>query len=284
MDHNILLSKLQSMGITGQLLACLEAYLADRQQLVSIHGEFSGLLPVTSGVPQGSLLGPLLFSVYINDLPDSVHLTKPLLFADDSKCLGTVRDRQISSPSDLQLDLDSLSLWSLTNRIAFNGAKCVLLSFPHGSAPPSHFISGVEIPLVNSTRDLGVLITDTLSWSDHIHLITSKAYKMLGLIRRSFSNTLSVSNKKSLYVSLVKSHLLYCSVIWRPHLRKDIMLLERVQRRASKFLLNDYSSDYKSRLILNLLPLSMVMELNDILFFLKSFTLYFFQKLPQMII
>ena len=131
--------------------------------------------------------------------------------------------------------------------------------------------SGVEIPLVNSTRDLGVLITDTLSWSDHIHLITSKAYKMLGLIRRSFSNTLSVFNKKSLYVSLVKSHLLYCSVIWRPHLRKDIMLLERVQRRASKFLLNDYSSDYKSRMIsLNLLPLSMVMELNDILFFLKS--------------
>ena len=188
------------MGITGQLHAWLEAYL---DQLVSIHGEFSGLLPVTSGVPQGSLLGPLLFSVYINDLPDSVHLTKPLLFADDSKCLGTVRDRQISSPSDLQLDLDSLSLWSLTNRIAFNGAKCVLLSFPHGSAPPSHFISGVEIPLVNSTRDLGVLITDTLSWFDHIHLITSKAYKMLGLIRRSFSNTLSVFNKKSLYVSLV---------------------------------------------------------------------------------
>ena len=104
-DHNILLSKLQSMGITGQLLAWLEAYSADRQQLVSIHGEFSGLL----------------------------------------------------------LDLDSLSLWSLTNRIAFNGAKCVLLSFPHGSAPPPHFISGVEIPLVNSTHDLGVLITDTLS-------------------------------------------------------------------------------------------------------------------------
>ena len=175
-DHNILLSKLQSMGITGQLLAWLEAYLADRQQLVSIHGEFSGLLPVTSGVPQGSLLGPLLFSVYFNDLPDSVRLTEPLLFADDTKCLGTVRDRLMSSPSDLQLDLDSLSLWSLTNRIAFNGAKCVMLSFPHGSAPPSHFISGVEIPLVNSTRDLGVLISDTLSWSDHIHLITSKAY------------------------------------------------------------------------------------------------------------
>ena len=131
--------------------------------------------------------------------------------------------------------------------------------------------SGVEIPLVISTRDLGILISDTLSWSDHIHLITSKAYKMLGLIRRSFSDTLSVFNKKSLYISLVRSHLLYCSVIWRPHLSKYIKLFERVQRRASKYLLNDYSSDYKSRLIsLKPLPLSMVMELNDILFFLRS--------------
>ena len=125
--------------------------------------------------------------------------------------------------------------------------------------------------MVSSTRDLGVLISDTLSWSDHIHCITSKAYKMLGLVRRSFSNKLPVSVKKSLYLSLVRSHLMYCSVIWRPHLCKDIILLEKIQRRASKFLLNDYSSDYKTRLMsLNLLPLSMVMELNDIIFFLKS--------------
>ena len=97
----------------------------------------NSLLPVT-GCASGAYLAHCCFQSTLSDLP-SVHLTKPLLFADDSKCLGTVRDRQISSP-DLQLDLDSLSLWSLTNRIAFNCAKCVLLSFPHGSAPPSHFI------------------------------------------------------------------------------------------------------------------------------------------------
>ena len=190
-----------------------------------------------------------------------------------SRCLyyllmtGSVRTRS-SITTDLQLDLDSLSLWSLTNNIAFNAAKSALLSFPHGSVPSPHFVSGIEIPMVSSTCDLGVLISDTLSWSDHILRITSKAYKMLGLVCRSFSNKLPVSVKKSLYLSLVRSHLMYCSVIWRPY---DIILLEKIQRRASKFLLNDYSSVYKTRLMsLNLLPLSMVMELNDIIFFLKS--------------
>ena len=221
-------------------------------------------------MPQGSILGPLLFLIFINDLPDHVAHVLPLLFADDTKCLGSVHT-VASNVNDLQLDLDSLSLWSLTNRLAFNVAKSAMLCFPCGSVPPPHFVSGVEIPIVSSTRDLGVLISSSLSWSDHISNITSKAYKMLGLVRRSFSNQLPVTVKKSLYLSLVRSHLLYCSVIWRPHLVKDILLLENIQRRATKYILNDFNLDYKSRLVsLNLLPLSMVFELNDILFFLKS--------------
>ena len=153
-DHNILLSKLQSMGIVGQLLNWFVAYLDNRRQLVTVHGHYSDILPVTSGVPQG---GPLLFLIYINDLPESVSHTLPLLFADDTKCLGSVHTRS-SNTTDLQLYLDSLSLWSLTNNIAFNAAKSALLSFPHGSVPSPHFISGIEIPMVSSTRDLGVLI------------------------------------------------------------------------------------------------------------------------------
>ena len=137
-DHNILLSKLQSMGIVGQLLNWFVAYLDNRRQLVTVHGHYSDILPVTSGVPQGSILGPLLFLIYINDLPESVSHTLPLLFADDTKCLGSVRTRS-SNTTDLQLDLDSLSLWSLTNNIAFNAAKSALLSFPHGSVPISSF-------------------------------------------------------------------------------------------------------------------------------------------------
>ena len=94
---------------------------------------------------------------------------------------------------------------------------------------------------------------------------------MLGLIRRSFSHTVSVPVRRLLYISLVRSHLTYCSVIWKPYLRKDILILEKVQKRATKFILNDFVMDYKTQLsTLNLLPLSMTLELNDIIFFLKS--------------
>ena len=267
-SHSILLSKLQNMGITGLLLNWFRAYLSNRSQLVSVNGQHSSLLPVTSGVPQGSILGPLLFLVYINDLPGYVQFSRALLFADDTKCLNSA---SIDSSPDLQLDLNSLSDWSIANCIDFNETKSAALRLPHGAMPPSYFINGKEIPVVELHRDLGVLLSSDLSWSAHISHISAKAYKMLGLIRRTFSSTVSVSVRKLLYLTLVRSHMLYCSVVWRPYMRKHTILLERVQRRATKFILNDYHSDYKTRLIsLGLLPLSMVLELNDIIFFLKS--------------
>ena len=135
--------------------------------------------------------------------------------------------------------------------------------------PSTYFINGKEIHVDELHHDLGVLLSCDLSWSVHIILISSKVYKMLGLIRRSFSSIVSL--KKLLYLTLVWSRLLYCSVVWRPHLRKDIAHLEIVQRRTPKFILKDFHSDHKSQLLsLDLLPLSMVLELNDIAFFLNS--------------
>ena len=114
-------------------------------------------------------------------------------------------------------------------------------------------------------------MSDDLSWSNHLTHVTNKAYKKLGLLRRSLCYNNSTNTKKRLYVSLIRSQLLYCSQIWRPYLCKDIKLIENVQRRATKFILNDYSSDYKSRLLkLNLLPLTMLYEFYDISFFVKS--------------
>ena len=132
--------------------------------------------------------------------------------------------------------------------------KYSLLSItPHAS--PDHndtfteyFINGLPISPCNQQRDLGILILSSVSWSHHISRITSKAYKILGLLRRTFTSSNNVTTKKKLYLSLVRSQLIYGSPIWRPLLQRDTNTLEQIQRRAIKYILNDYTSDYRSRL------------------------------------
>ena len=270
--HNVLLAKFESLGISGLLLKWLQAYLSGRCQVVSVNGCRSSSLPVLSGVPQGSILGPLMFLVYINDLPCSVVHSSPLLFADDTKCAYTL-PTGISASPEFQADLDALHHWSVVNGLKFNDKKSVCMRFSRMSdtIQPVYTLDGVPIKVLSGHRDLGVMFSSDLSWSDHIDYVTAKCYKVIGLLRRAFSSSLPVLIKKQLYLLLVRSHLSYCSVLWWPHLLKDVEKLENIQRRATKYILNDYVSDYKSRLIsLNLLPLSMVLELNDIVFFLRS--------------
>ena len=121
--------------------------------------------------------------------------------------------------------------------------------------PAKYLLNNNHIEMRDSIKDLGVLITSDLSWSSHCNMITFKAYKQLDLTRRSFT-TNCVSAKKQLYISLVRSQLLYYSQVWRPCLIQDILLLERVQQRATKYILNDYTSSYHTRLLkLSMLPL-----------------------------
>lgn len=145
----------------------------------------------------------------------------------------------------------------------------------HNDTLTEYFINGLPISPCNWQKDLGILISSDLSWSHHISRITSKAYKILGLLRRMFASSNNVTTKKKLYLSLVRSQLIYGSLIWRPLLQRDINTIEHIQRRATKYILNRDTSDYRSRLIiLNLLPLSMLLELSDICFFVKSFKLH----------
>ena len=132
-------------------------------------------------------------------------------------------------------------------------------------------LNDVILTRENTHNDLGIVLTSDLKWRDHYKSIMAKSYKILGLLRRVFSSVHCHQAKKVLYTSLVRSKLLYCSPIWRPHLLSDIKALESVQRRATKFILNSYDSDYRLRLLnLQLLPLMMILEINDILFFVKS--------------
>ena len=266
--HKELLFKLRSLGISGKLWSWFESYLLNRYQCVKINNSLSHLLPVLSGIPQGSILGPLLFLIYVNDIPDIIKFCLLFLFADDTKCIKT-----ISSPLDslkLQEDLNNLNFWSTHWNLLFGLSKIFLLSFKRKS-PTSYNIGTSQISCVDTYKDLGIMLSSDLSWDAHYNHIISKSYQVLGLLRRSFSLQNYVQAKSRLYTSLVRSQFFYCSVIWKPHLIKHIQQLERVQRRATKYILNDYSTDYKSRLInLHMLPLMYILDVNDVMFFLKN--------------
>ena len=269
-SFNELLLKLWKIGITGNLWKWFKAYLSSRSQCVSINGCISSFLPVTSGVPQGSILGPMLFLVFINDLPPSAIHSRLLLYADDVKCSHPINT--LDDCKQLQHDLNTLSTWSIEWNLNFNVSKCALLRFcSHSKVYPSVYSKkSTSISSKSSVRDLGVTVSSNLSWTQHYDLISTSSYKSLGLIRRTFGQSTSLKAKKLLYITLVRSHLLYCSPVWRPNLIKDITRLEKIQRRATKFILNDYISSYRSRLIsLHLLPLMMLFELNDLTFFIK---------------
>ena len=270
-SHAKLLSKLWDAGIIGSLWSFFKAYLSNRQQCVVVDRCESEWRSVSSGVPQGSILGPLLFILFIDDLSHVPSFTTPLLFADDTKCCARILSH--SDPSCLQEDLDLIHSWSTHSGLTFNISKSCLLRFYNRSVSPvnaTYHLGQAVIPLLDHCKDLGIIFSSNLSWSQHYSIISAKAYKQLGLIRRTFSSSVSIRAKKLLYLSLVRSQLTYCCQIWRPHLIKDITFLERIQRRATKLILNDFSADYKTRLIsLSLLPLMFLYELFDVLFFVK---------------
>ena len=266
-SHSILLNKLWHFGITGTLWAWFKNYLSNCYQRVSINNNLSNTLPVVSGVPQGSILGPVLFLIYMNDAISSIQHSQLLMYADDTKCF-----KHISSDTDqihLQEDINALFNWSKLSQLNYNISKCTHISFK-SKFTSAYNLSDTAVFATDSQKDLGIIVSNNLSWVNHYNHIIPRAYKILGLIRRLFSPSLSLSVKLKLYLTLVRSQLMYCTPIWRPYLLKDIQNIERIQRRATKFILNDYNSNYKTRLLtLKLLPLMYLFEFQDITFTVK---------------
>ena len=269
--HVELVTKLKAVGISGNLLKWFVTYLSNRKQLVSINGSRSSILPVLSGVPQGSILGPLLFLIYINDLPQCISSGNVFLFADDTKCSHSITS--ITDSLQLQTSLTSLSVWSSKWNLHFNTSKCILMQFHRANQTIIDFNYQLRQQTISANtthKDLGLILHRNLNWTNHYEHICSTSYRILGLLKRTFSSYSSVLVKKKLYLSLVRSQLSYGSQLWRPALIKDILKLERIQRRATKFLLG-CTLDYRDRLIkLNILPLMYYFELADILFLINS--------------
>ena len=165
---------------------------------------------------QGSILGPLLFLVYINDLPTSVSNSSVLIFADDTKCYSGISSMQESTL--LQQDLDAIENWIKSWKLHFNDSKFVKLSINVISNHlPTKYTIGITVICEKPChKDLSITISTDLSWTNHYNRISKAAYKTLNLLQHSISKETPLSTKKLLYLSVVRSRLLYCSPVWRP--------------------------------------------------------------------
>ena len=237
--HERLLTKLDYYGIRGKMLNWIKAFLSNRTQKVSVNGVLSSSRPVVSGVPQGSVLGPVLFILFINDISCSVQ-SNLRLFADDC-----VLYREVATSQDcliLQQDLHRLFLWSKTWQLTFNVNKCYHLGITCKRTPVNfnYTLDGKLISRVASATYLGISISDNLSWNKHCDIICKKANSTLGLLRRILSGC-TPEVKSTAYLTLVRPKLEYASCVWNPHTQCNINKIEMVQRRAARFVHNDYS-------------------------------------------
>lgn len=251
--HKLLLLKLSKLNLDHHLLSWLHCYLSNRSQYVTANGYDSMPNPVHSGVPQGSVLGPLLFLIYINDLPNCVSCNIHL-FADDC-----VIFRDISNPNDislLQQDLTAISEWCDTWLMNLNINKCKVLRISRSNTvPPStYYLNDVTLENVSSYKYLGLHITTQLTWSLHITSIINNANRMLGYLRRNFSSA-PPSLKTLLYKSLVRSKLEYSASIWDPSAASLINAIELVQNNSARFITGNYSRTASITAIKNTLAL-----------------------------
>jgi len=225
-----LLIKARSLGLRGNLLAWISSFLKDRTMSVVINGERSSEGNVTSGVPQGSVLGPLLFVIFINDMPEGI-LSQIMMFADDTKLF-----REIVHEDDhntLQKDLDLLSNWSKDWKLKFHPEKCFIMHLGRSNPKADYHLNGHILHKSTIEKDLGILVDDKLRFEDHIISKISKARQMWGMIRRSFIY-IDCEMFTYLFKSLVRPHLEYANNIWSPQTKGLIKDIESVQRQATK--------------------------------------------------
>ncbi|MBA5248939.1 MAG: hypothetical protein FE834_05320 [Gammaproteobacteria bacterium] len=235
-------------GIRGDVLHWIKDFLSNRRQRVIVNGKPSGWCSVKSGIPQGSVLGPVLFVIYINDLPEVVH-SMVQMFADDTKVFR--RMEKGSDSRDLQKDLNNMQKWSSDWQLKFNASKCKVMHL--GGKNSKHIyvmndgVNNVPLSETMIEKDLGVKVDNKLTFSDHIQEAANRANGILAIIRRSYTY-LDEDVVRRLYTSLARPLLEYGNVVWSPLYRKDAESIERIQRRATKLVHGFDAIPYEQRM------------------------------------
>ncbi len=239
--HERLKAKLHMYGIRGKLLTWITNFLTKRKQRVVINGSNSAWDSVDSGVPQGTVLGPLLFLLYINDIAD--NLTSEIrLFADD--CILYRQINSISDCSNLQDDINKLHEWGVTWQMEFNAKKCYVMNMGNKKQMILHnyTLNNHLLTTVDHHQYLGVYLSHKCKWDYQYDHMVKKANRILGMLRRNLQKC-SRAAKATAYLALVRPHLEYASVVCDPYEAKYINKLEMVQRRAARFVYNNYSRE-----------------------------------------
>lgn len=239
---DFLVSKLKSFGVGDTFICWLRSYLRGRTQRVKIGDVVSKPILVSSGVGQGSHIGPILFSIFFNDLPEHIQHSSLLLFADDVKIYKTIKCYE--DCVHLQEDITRFAEWLTLNGLQLSLHKCVVMSFSRTNKTLDYIYSIQSVPLrvVEEVKDLGVILDTKLSFTSHISNLSMKCFKLLGFIYRT-SKGLNSEAFMLLYVALIRSLLEFGCIVWSPHYAVHKDSLERVQKKFFYYLCYRYRSN-----------------------------------------
>lgn len=240
-NHNTLLKKLACYGVRGQVLLLLKSYLSHRKQVVQINNTCSKVQPVLCGVPQGSILGPLLFNIYLNDIVNINPIAKFIIYADDASIFFSGNDiHQLVDKCNFTMK--ALEKWSVSNSMQINEVKTKAVIFRQKNKPvPVHkdiILNSRSIEIVEHFKCLGVVFSSTMSWDSHINHIVTKIAQITGIIGRA-KYLLSTKIKLLLYNSLFCSHLNYCQLVWGTTTFSNLQRVHILQKKCLRHIYNE---------------------------------------------
>ena len=281
-NHDIILHKLKHIyGIDGRLLKFLKNYLCGREQCVLIDGVKSTLVPVHSGVPQGSIIGPILFVLFINDLAQGIDENSNIaLYADDTKLWRSIKSEYDND--QLQKDILYLHNWSIINKMNFNLKKCKVVPIKSKPSPLAmlpfvayHYrLAENLLSYADSEKDLGININANFSFNEHCDLILSKANQKYGMLKRTCHFVNDTKRRCILYLTIVRSQFEHCSPVWRPTGKTQLTKFENFQKKCLKWILCEEELSYHSHHVYirkcrqaKILPLLYKFNVNDMVLF-----------------